>query len=307
MKRWLRHHRYALRVALRRLIQQPFSSLANMLVIALSLTLPLMGAIVLSSAQPVFGPLAIDPQITLFLAHDAGAAQLDHIARRLQAEHGEDVAELRIVPRTQALEQLKDSPGWSEALAALPEHENPLPDAIVVSLRQDASFTDAAARADALAQQWRQWQAVDHVQLDGDWMRRLQAILDTLRLALGLLALGVGMVVLATTFNTVRMQALSQRAEIEIARLVGATESFVRRPFLYLGALSGVAASLLAIAVTSAILPTLNRALQALAASYGVDVTLRLPSASNLLAALVIVAALCALSARWSVMRTTRI
>jgi len=303
----LRYHRYALRVALRRLIQQPFSSLANILVIALSLTLPLMGAVVLSSTQPVLGQLPVEPQITLFLAHNAGAAQLDHITERLRTEYGKDIAALRIVPRDEALAQLKRNPGWSEALAALPENENPLPDAIVIRLHSDASSTDTATRADALAQQWRQWQAVDHVQLDSDWMQRLHAMLATLRIALWLLALGVGVVVLATTFNTVRMQALNQREEIDVARLVGATEAFVRRPFLYLGALSGIAAGLLAIAATAAALAPLNAALRVLATSYGAEFTLRLPGAPMLLAALTGVAILCALAARWSVTRATRV
>jgi len=298
MKQWLRQHRYALRVALQRLIQQPFSSLANIFVIALCLTLPLMGAVVLSSAQPVLGQLAVDPQVTLFLTRDANSMPLNRLTQRLRTEHDAQIASMRTVPRDQALAQLQRNPGWADALAVLPE--NPLPDAIVVTLRPDAG--DAAA----LAQQWRQWESVDRVQLDSDWVQRLQAILATLRLALSLLALGVGLVVLATTFNTVRMQALGQRAEIEVARLVGATESFVRRPFLYLGALSGIASSLLAVAATAAALAPLNAALAQLAASYGVAFSLHLPPASSLLFALVGVAALCALSARWSVTRTTR-
>jgi len=298
MKQWLRQHRYALRVALQRLIQQPFSSLANIFVIALCLTLPLMGAVVLSATQPVLGQLAVDPQVTLFLAHEANSTQLNRVAQRLRTEHDAQIASMHTVPRDQALAQLQRNPGWADALAALPE--NPLPDAIVVTLRPDAGD------ATALAQQWRQWESVDRVQLDSDWVQRLQAILATLRLALSLLALGVGLVVLATTFNTVRMQALGQRAEIEVARLVGATEAFVRRPFLYLGALSGIASSLLAVVATTAALAPLNAALDQLAASYGVAFALRLPPASTLLLALAGVAVLCALSARWSVTRTTR-
>ena len=111
---------------------------------------------------------------------------------------------------------------------------------------------------------------------------------------------------LATVFNTVRMQALSQREEIAVARLVGATESFVRRPFLYLGALSGALASLLAIGVAAVALSPLNNALLGLARSYGAEFALHLPGAPVLLAAIVASAALGALSARWSVTRSTR-
>ena len=112
--------------------------------------------------------------------------------------------------------------------------------------------------------------------------------------------------VLATVFNTVRMQALSQREEIAVARLVGATESFVRRPFLYLGGLSGALASLLAIGVAALALSPLNNALLGLARSYGAEFALRLPGTPVLAGAVLAAAVLGALSARWSVTRSTR-
>src|SRR5690606_22489590 len=118
--------------------------------------------------------------------------------------------------------------------------------------------TDLAKQANTLAREWRQLDSVDSVQLDSEWVRRLEAILGFVRLGLWLLALGVALVVLATVFNTVRMQALTQREEIGVARLVGATESFVRRPFLYLGALTGVISSLLAILLSIVALIPLN-------------------------------------------------
>jgi len=299
MRQWLRHHHYALSSAVRRLARQPFSALANILVIALSLTLPLAAAMVLTSLQPVLGHVTVDPSITLFFA-PASNTDLDQTGARLQAYSADAIAHLRIVPKAAAREQLAHEPGWAEALAALPD--NPLPDAIVVTLKPQA-----AAQAETLAQAWRAWDGVEHVQLDSDWVRRLQSLLDILRMVLGLLAASVGLVVLASTFNTVRMQALSQREEIAVARLVGATEPFVRRPFLYLGAVSGTLAGVLAIGATAVALMPINAALHALAASYGASVVLALPPASTLLAALACVAALCALAARWSVTRATRL
>src|SRR5690606_18201691 len=119
---------------------------------------------------------------------------------------------------------------------------------------------DFATRANALASAWGNWQYVDQVQLDSIWVQRLQALMRFARIGLLLLALGVALVVLATVFNTVRMQALAQREEITVARLLGATERFVRRPFLYLGAVTGAVASLLAIAATASALWFLNTA-----------------------------------------------
>src|SRR3546814_6586215 len=99
------------------------------------------------------------------------------------------------------------NPSSSEALAVLPD--NPLPDSIVVTLRDTP---DLARHASKLAQEWRSLPQVDSVQLDSDWVRRLEAILGFIRIGLGMLAIGVALVVLATVFNTVRMQALDRKS-----------------------------------------------------------------------------------------------
>lgn len=301
MKRWLRQHNYALSVAIRRLLIQPFSSLANLLVIALTLAVPIMGASILMSAQPVAKQVPVSPEVTLFLKPDAKSELTGKVAERLKTDYPQEIQSVRIVPRDQALKKLKSDATWADALAVLPN--NPLPDSIVVTLKDSP---DLAHHADVLAQEWRQWDQIDLVQLDSAWVQRLEAILRFVRIGLGLLAIGVALVVLATIFNTVRMQALTQREEIAVARLVGATESFVRRPFLYLGALTGVVASLLAIAISALALIPLNTALARLAKSYGTQLSLQLPDAISLTLAVVLVAILAALSARWSVTRNTR-
>ncbi|CAB3691588.1 cell division protein FtsX [Achromobacter dolens] len=301
MNAWLRQHRYALMVTLRRLVKQPFSSLANLLVMALALALPLLGSAILVSVQPVARQMSVTPEVTVFMRVDAPAGAAADVAKRIQGEYANDVRAVRVVGRDDALADLRANPAWQQALAVLPG--NPLPDAVVVTL---ADGEDLAGRADKLAQAWKQWNQVDLVQLDSAWVQRLEAILRFARIGLGFLAACVAVVVLATVFNTVRMQALSQREEIAVARLVGATESFVRRPFLYLGALSGALASLLAIGVAAVALSPLNNALLGLARSYGAEFALHLPGTPVLLAAIVASAALGALSARWSVTRSTR-
>ncbi len=301
MSRWLRQHRYACLVALRRLWSHPFSSLSNILVISLTLAIPIIAASILVSAQPVVKQLPVSPEVTLFLQPGATTDTAAQLARKLREEHAQDIQAVRVVAREDALDTLKSNRAWADALSVLPT--NPLPHAIVVSLIES---TDLAKQANALAREWRQLDAVDAVQLDSEWVRRLEAILGFVRIGLGLLALGVALVVLATVFNTVRMQALTQREEIGVARLVGATESFVRRPFLYLGALTGVISSLLAILFSALALIPLNAALARLADSYGTQLLLSLPDNISLLLAVVLIAILAALSARWSVTRNTR-
>ncbi|MFQ1062911.1 cell division protein FtsX [Bordetella trematum] len=301
MKSWLRQHHYALSITLRRLAAQPFSSLANLLVMALVLALPLLGSAVLVSVQPLARQVSITPELTIYVQPTAASGSAAAIAERIQQDFSEQIAAVRHVPREQALQTLRQNPAWEEALAVLPE--NPLPDAVVVTL---ADGSDLAERAAVLADTWRTWPAVDQVQLDSAWVQRLEAILRFGRLGLGFLAICVAVVVLATVFNTVRMQALTQREEIAVARLVGATESFVRRPFLYQGALSGALAALLAIGAAAAALIPLNHAVLGLARSYGAEFALRLPELPALAGAVLAAGLLGALSARWSVTRSTR-
>ena len=301
MRTLLRQHRYALVVTLKRLLSQPFSSLANLLVIALALSLPLLGASLLVSVQPVARQLSVTPELTVFLKMDAPRGQAEEIATKIRKEHLEQTASVRVMSKDVALKELRTNPAWEQALKVLPG--NPLPDAVIITLKPG---DDLAERADKLAQAWRKWPGVDLVQLDSAWVQRLEALLRFARIGLILLALSVALVVLATVFNTVRMQALSQREEIGVARLVGATESFVRRPFLYLGSITCSLAALIAIGVARLALIPLNNALSSLARSYDADFALTLPTASMLALAVAGVAALGALSARWSVQRNTR-
>ncbi len=301
MKSLLRQHRYAMAVSLRRLLSQPFSSLANILVIALALSLPLIGASLLTSVQPVAREVSVTPELTLFLSTEAPSNAARDIANRILKEHGDQAQAVRVIGRDQALSSLRENPAWEQALRVLPS--NPLPDAIVVTI---ADGDDLAVRAEALAKVWRKWPSVDLVQLDSAWVQRLEALLRFARIGLFLLAISVALVVLATVFNTVRMQALTQREEIAVARLVGATESFVRRPFLYLGAITCSVASLLSLGIGWLAMIPLNQALHSLARSYEAEFALRLPPAPWLWIGLVAVAALGALSARWSVTRNTK-
>lgn len=300
MSPFFRHHAYALGVTLRRLCAQPFSSLANIVVVTLALAIPLLGGAALMSLRPIASHLTADPEMTVFMKVDASAADTGAVADRIQREHATDIRGVRIVGRDKALADLKANPAYAQALAVL--DDNPLPDAIVVTL----AGRDLAARSARLAGLWKTWPKVDMVQVDSAWVQRLEAILRFARAALVFLTLVVVVAVLAAVFNTVRMQALAQREEIGVARLVGATEAFVRRPFLYLGAVSCGVSALAAIGIVALVLGPLNAALADLARSYDAEFALRLPQWPWLAGFVLAVAALGALSARWSVTRNTR-
>ncbi|HLS42001.1 MAG TPA: ABC transporter permease [Paenalcaligenes sp.] len=301
MNRWLRQHRYALLVALRRLAQQPFSSVANIFVIALTLAVPIISWSILVSAQPLATQLPVNAEITLYLTMDQDDAAAQSLLGQIQAEHGDELASIQHVSPQSAYNDLLNNPIWADALTTL--GENPLPHTLILNL---ADSPEQAAIALRLAEQMSQLSAVERVQLDSDWVRRLEALLYFGQIALLLLSLSVMVIVIATVFNTVRLQALSQREEIAVARLVGATESFVRRPFLYQGALTGLLASGVAVVLAILALQPLSDALNRLAATYELQVYLRLPDAVSLVLATFMAVLVAALAARWSVTRSTR-
>jgi cell division transport system permease protein len=133
-----------------------------------------------------------------------------------------------------------------------------------------AAFNSAAdaANVDALASQLRALPGVDTVQVDSAWVKRLAALLGVLRLALLLLAATLGMVVIAVVFNTVRLQVLTQREEITVSKLLGATDNFIHRPFYYTGALLGLAAGGVALGAVALALRPLNTAIAEFARLY---------------------------------------
>src|SRR5690606_9872963 len=143
MRRWLRQHRYALLIAIRRLLAQPFSSLANILVIGLTLAIPIIAASVLVSAQPIAKQIPVSPELTLFLKPSATPDDAVKLAQQLQGDHAQAVQEAHVVTREQALAALQANPSWSDALAVLPD--TPLPDAIIVTLRDTPELARQAS------------------------------------------------------------------------------------------------------------------------------------------------------------------
>jgi cell division transport system permease protein len=202
----------------------------------------------------------------VFLALDAGPAEVKQIATRLR-QHP-NVREARYVPRDQALKELKASTGLADVVDSLPG--NPLPDAFVVVPR------DTTPQAlEKLRDQARGWPKVAHVQLDAEWARRLEAGLKAALLSVSLLATLFAFALVAVTFNTIRLQILTRREEIEVSKLIGATDSFIRRPFLYYGALQGLAGGLAAWTIIWAGVYILNGALADLSRLYAAPIELR--------------------------------
>ena len=305
MRSWLRQHLYALKVALRRIIQTPFSSLANILVIAFVLSLPLIAASLLVSLEPVTRTVSVNPAVTLFMKDTVSISDTNDLAVEIHQHNPELVQEIQVVDRNDALEDLQNTPAWSESLSVLAK--NPLPHAIIITLANSGQEFVNSEHVLAFADQLATYEQVDLVQFDSDWVQKLQAIMTFIKVVLLLLAIGVSVVVIATVFNTVRMQALVQRDEISVARLVGATEAFVRRPFLYFGAVIGFVAGLVAIGLTAISLMMVNSSIKdVLAESYDQPFVVHLPELFWLIFSIVIAMLVAAIAARWSVTRHSK-
>src|SRR2546425_8277855 len=166
-----------------------------------------------------------------------------------------------------------------EVIASL--RRNPLPDAFVVTL----AASDPAL-ADQLELQFKSLSKVAHVQADSAWVRRLDALLRLGRTAVVLLSALLGLALVAVTFNTIRLQILTQRDEIDLCRLIGATHAYIRRPFFYLGSLLGLLGGVAALAIVLAALAILNRDLLQLAPMSGSDLRLRFAKLEEMIVAL---------------------
>lgn len=255
MMGWLRQHRQALASAAVRFRRS--GGLVGALVIGVALSLPAGGYALLESLRGLGAHATPEPQISIFLRKDAKRADAEVLGAALRSDAR--IAHVRFVPREEALNEMKAVQGMPEVLAAL--GHNPLPDAFVVIAKE--------GQLDALTADLSKLPSVAHVQADAVWARRLAALAGVARFALWLVAALLALALVAVTFNTVRLQVLTQRAEIEVSRLLGATDAFIRRPFYYLGLLQGLAGGGVSVCIVNAGLVLLNRQVRVLADSYG--------------------------------------
>ena len=243
MKGWLAAHAGGLGAALRRIAHAPLGSGLNALVIGIALSLPVGLYLIVANLQTASRELTVTPQVSVFMALDANRTEVAQVEAQLK-KHAQ-ISTYRLVPRDQALADLKKSSGLTDVIDGLPQ--NPLPDAFII----DAADVAPAALA-ALREEIAQWPRVTHVQLDAQWALRLDAGLRFARLVATVLAALLGVALAAITFNTIRLQVLTRREEIEVIKLIGATDSFIKRPFLYFGALQGTAGGAVAWAIVAA-------------------------------------------------------
>jgi cell division transport system permease protein len=283
MKAWTAEHAHALAVAFAKFKANPFGSLFSALAIGIMLSLPAILYAASLSVERWSGGQADASRLSILLDDDAGESEFSEVAEKLRTHP--QVSRVEAQPKADALQALEHKLRLENVVAAL--GENPLPDGFVVHAKSEEIEALTELRDEIV-----QWPAVSEVIWDAQWVRKLQAIVRFGQSLAWVLAALLGIGVLAITFNTVRLQVLTQRTEIEVSSLIGATRAFVRRPFLYFGALQGVVAGLACCATVAAVIHVLQREVEPINSLYESAFVLALPSLRDAVLLVAVAAAL---------------
>ena len=255
-------HLQALFGALGRLARTPLASLLTLTVIAVALALPAGLALVVNNLRTATGDLGNAVDFTVHFKIGTPIERVEQIAASARERPG--IEAVTVTSATQALEEFKQASGFGDALTAL--EDNPLPHHIVVRPAQSAS---GPAEVESMRRYFAAFPEVDIVQLDLDWVRRLHSLLEVLKRVLWVVMAVLGLGVLAVIGNTIRLEILNRRPEIEVTKLVGGSNAFVRRPFLYTGLFYGLGGAALAALIVVGGMAYLDQAVGELAAQYG--------------------------------------
>jgi cell division transport system permease protein len=248
--------------ALGRLARNPLASVLTLLVVALALALPMSLKLFVTNARVATGDFKDAVDLSVYLKTDVALTKAQQLAASARARAG--VADVTLIPADKALEEFRTYSGFGAALEVL--EQNPLPHVLHIHPAADASST---ASIESLKRYFAAWPEVDLVQVDSEWVMRFNAILDVLRKVLFIAAALLGVGVLAVIGNTIRLEILNRRSEIEVTKLVGGSNGFVRRPFLYTGMLYGLGGALLAWGIITITVVVLSQPVATLAQLYG--------------------------------------
>ncbi|MGB7903777.1 MAG: permease-like cell division protein FtsX [Steroidobacteraceae bacterium] len=262
MKQWFERHVQTLVGSLGRLWQQPFATMLTIVVIGIALALPACLHVLVQNVRVASGGWNSALDISVYMKPSASLDQAKRAAERIRQRR--DVDEVTLIEADAALAEFRRNSGFGAALDAL--KDNPLPHALVV--RPDAEFREAS-RVQALSNELKKIDGVDIVQLDTEWVSRFNAILDVIRRGVFLAAVLFALGILVIIGNTIRLDIENRRGEIEVTKLVGGSDAFVRRPFLYNGVWYGLAGGLIAGLIVATVVAVLSAPVQRIAGLYG--------------------------------------
>lgn len=259
---WIESHQASFTDSFVRLIKHPLGSFFTCLVIAVALSLPMGLSIILKNINSLAGSWQQAAQISLFLHLDVDNEQAMQLQESLKDNPA--IASSTLITQEQAIKEFQEQTGLGEALKALPN--NPLPAVIVVTPKELDQ-----TKLTALEEELQAIPSVDRAELDMQWVERLMAILKLAeKFIFGISVLLIAALLLVIG-NTIRLAIENRRAEIEVIKLVGGTDGYIRRPFIYMGALYGLMSGLLAWALLAFGLNWINTYVIKLAGLYASD------------------------------------
>jgi cell division transport system permease protein len=262
MGAWLTRHLQTMIGTLGRLSQQKLATLFTMLVIGIALALPACLHVMVKNAQLATGSWNQTLEISVYLKRPTSAQEAKQLADRVRQRR--DVESVELIAADEALQEFRRESGFGEAIDAL--NENPLPHVLII--RPAANYLTSEA-LEALADGVRELPSVDVVQLDTAWVDRLNAILAAVGRGLVIAAAVLALGVLVIVGNTIRLDIQNRRAEIEVTKLVGGSDAFVRRPFLYSGFWYGIGGAVIAWIITGLVIAALREPIGRIAYLYG--------------------------------------
>ena len=262
---WVSVHAQSALSSLGRLIRRPVATVVTVLAMGVALSLPFALYVIVDNADRALGGLGRDARLTAFLQHDLGDARTASVASDLR--QWDVVKQVRIVSRAEALDEYQKMTGFDDVRTIF-EGDNPLPNLLIITARESGSNRSGLV---ALRERVSARTEVDSVELDLVWVDRLAAILDALHRIVQVLFAMLGLGVLLIVGNTIRLDIENRREEIGIVRLFGATDAFIRRPFLYSGLWYGLAAGGIACALVAAATQLATSPVERLVALYASD------------------------------------
>jgi cell division transport system permease protein len=268
LETWLARHAQTLLGSLGRIARYPVATAMTVAVIAVALALPLFLNVLLENTRAVTADWNQAFELSVYLRKTSSLDRGQALALQLRGRP--DVAQVRLITADQAFAEFRERSGFGKALDAL--DGNPLPNTLVVTPSLAASTPQGT---EALKKSIGSLPDVETVQLDTEWVQRLNAMLDVLRRVVWLTAGLLGLSVVLVVGNTIRLDILNRQAEIEVMKLVGATDRFARRPFLYSGVWYGLGGGICAVIVVAIAVAVLARPLEHLASLYGSPLRLK--------------------------------
>ncbi len=303
MKTYLSRHLQVLFATLGDMRRTPVTSLTTLMIIAITLLLPSLLYVTVKSAQSLSNNWQGRPQISIFLQQEISNDTAELIFEEIQLHPSIELAEF--VTPDQALAEFRvlsaDEVSLEQELVFL--GENPLPASIVVMPDQASAKSDKLL---ALKEELNQFEGIDNIRLDLDWTDRFNAMLAVFSRAAALLSGLLALALVLIVGNTIKLLIFNRRHEIEIIKLVGGTDSFIRRPFLYYGAFFGFLGSLISLGLILLAANLVKQPISDLAALYNSNALIHRLTPLEVVVQIVIGSSLGWLAARWSVAQHLR-